>query len=118
MARENSEAPGDRSSYASSYEPVPFGLEAEARDATGATCHVCEGPATVLVEVLRRTDRIGGAVVLCDEDHRLASGGELELLAQRMAQDGMGDVDDHRRVARILVNDLGRSAPIPRGDWS
>lgn len=118
MAREDSELPGDGSSYASSYEPVLFGLEVEAREATGATCHVCEAPATVLVEVLRRTDRIGGAVVLCDEDHRLASSGELEVLALRMAQDGMGDVDDHRRVARILVTDLGRSAPIPRSDWS
>ncbi|MGQ2910656.1 hypothetical protein [Aeromicrobium sp.] len=118
MAREDSELPGDGSSYASFYAPVPIDLEAEATDATEATCYVCEAPATVLVEVLRRTNRIGSAVVLCDEDHRLASGGELEELAQRMARDGTGDVDDHRRVARILVTDLGRSAPIPRGDWS
>lgn len=118
MSREDVERPGGGASYSSSNEPVPFDLEAEARDATGATCHVCEAPATVMVEVLRRTDRNGSAVVLCDEDHRLASGGELEVLAQRMAQDGMGDVDDHRRVARILVTDLGRSASIPRSEWS
>lgn len=118
MAREDSELPGDGAFYASSYEPVPFDLEADARDATGATCHVCEAPATVMVEVRRRTEGIGDAVVLCDEDHRLASGGDLEGLVQRIAQDGMGEVDDHRRVARILVTDLGRSAPIPHSDGS
>lgn len=99
-------------SYSTSLEPVPLDLEAEARDADGDTCHVCEAPATVVAELLGVGQEWGSAVGLCDEDLQLVRAGDVEALSHRFASSYEESLERCALTARAFVAGVGRAARI------
>ena len=70
-------------------EQATFDLRAVAREAESAECHVCEAPATHLVELSQDVENaieLGSAVFLCQLCFGLVSSHETEALTERFTE--------------------------------
>lgn len=104
--------PRTQVTYSTSLEAVPVDLEAEARDADGNTCHVCEAPAAVVAELLGVGQEWGSVVGLCDEDLQLVRAGDVDALSHRFASSYEESLERCAVTARAFVVGVGRAAHI------
>lgn len=88
---------------------LPIDLEESAADSEGATCHVCDAVATVLVQMLDPARRLGDAIYLCDEDFQFASTGDRESLSTRLATNYETSVSECVATAGLMTDGTGRS---------
>ncbi|MCW2750485.1 MAG: hypothetical protein JWR83_1595 [Aeromicrobium sp.] len=95
--------------YYGTSRSLPFDLEELAADSEGVTCHVCDAPATVIVEMLDPRSNIGSAIYLCDEDFQFASTGDRESLSIRLAANYEEPVSDCIATAKLMTDGTGRS---------
>ena len=108
---------GDESWYGASYAGA-FDLEAEARGARGAECHVCGDRAVQLVKLSQAPDgnnlvELGSAVFLCGTCFELVVGGGRTELEHRFTE---SDGEEVAGVADRMVSGYVASAPVTRQD--
>lgn len=88
---------------------LPIDLEEAAAGSEGATCHVCDVVATVLVQMLDPARMLGDSVYLCEEDFQFASTGDQESLSTRLAANYETSVSECAATAELMTNRTGRS---------
>jgi hypothetical protein len=93
---------------------VPMDLEAEALDSEGATCHVCDAVATVLVQMLDSASDVGEAIYLCDQDFELITNDQVERVAERLAKNYSEPTESYKSTATVMTNGSGRSVRLPQ----
>jgi hypothetical protein len=94
--------------YFGRVESVPIDLEKEAADHRAASCHVCDSPARVIVEMLDDDRALGDAIFLCDEDFGLIYIRDRDSLSIRLAAN-YGPSDDSQTTAALMVEKTGRA---------
>lgn len=95
--------------YFGTIESLPFDLEEQAADSEDATCHVCDVPARVIVEMLDPMSSIGSAIFLCDEDFQFASTGDREALSTRLGANYEEPASEVTETAMLMTDGTGRS---------
>jgi hypothetical protein len=88
---------------------VPINIDAMARDAEEATCHVCDKKADVIFQMLDEDSNIGSAIFLCDQDAQLVLDEDVESISQRMAINYEGSPSEMTKTASLMVHGTGRS---------
>lgn len=95
--------------YYGSISNVPYDHDERARNAEETTCHVCDAPADVVMEVLVEEANLGSAIFLCDHDLDLVARGDVESLGRRMAVTYEEPASETAATASLMVNSTGRS---------
>lgn len=101
--------PESDGAYFGSVSPGPFDLEALAIDREGTTCHVCDAPAVMVVEMTDRDSTIGSAIYLCDVDFQYVTTGDQTSLSNRLAKNYEEPVSEVRDTAALMTDGTGRS---------
>ena len=102
--------------YFGTIESLPIDLEEEAADSEGATCHVCDAPAKVILEMLDPMSNIGSAIFLCDEDFGFVSIRDREALCIRLAANYEEPVSEVTETAMLMTDGTGRSVRLGNRD--
>jgi hypothetical protein len=95
--------------YSGSLRNVPIDLDALARDREEASCHTCDMPADVIMQMLDEESNIGSAIFLRDEDAALVSRRDVDAISQRMARNYTGLPSEMTETASLMVYGRGRS---------
>jgi hypothetical protein len=95
--------------YSGSLGNVPTDLDAIASDREDATCHVCDKPADVVLQVLDEEANLGGAIFLCAQDAALVSRSDIDALSQRLAVNYERLPSEMTKTASSMVHGTGRS---------
>lgn len=95
--------------YSGSISVIPTSLDDLAADPEGATCHVCDEVADVVVRVLNEDANIKSAMFLCDQDAALVSQGDVDALSRRISANYEVPLSESTDTARSMVHETGQS---------